>query len=391
MAGNTLLSISWITNEAAMILKNKLKFGNSVNRQYDNRFAQTGAKVGNSINIRKPIRPVGRVGMVAQYDDINETYVSLTLDHPFGVDLNYTTIDLTLSMDDFSRRYIAPAVARIANYVDEVGLQLYNQFSWMVGTPGTIPNTNLIYTTAGAILTEEATPDDDDLRSMILNPMSMATIQDANKALFNPAPTISEEYRSAKMPETTKALGWRWMGDSNVIPHTVGPLGGTPLVNGANQTGANLVTDGWTASAANRLKQGDIFTVANVYAVNPMNRRNTGRLRQFVVTGDVNSDGSGNATIPISPSLVGPTTATAANPLGITQFQTVNALPADNAPLTVVGAANTVSMQNLGIYRDAVVLGMADLDYPRGAVRAERVSDPDSAISIRVVEYYDGR
>ena len=133
---NTFLAISQITYEAAMILKNTSFFLRRCNTQYDDQFAQRGAKIGNVLNIRKPWRPVGRRGPVASFEGINEEYATLTLDQYFGVDMNFTTEDLTLTMDNFRRRYLIPAVTKIANYVDEVGLGLYNQIPWMVGTPG---------------------------------------------------------------------------------------------------------------------------------------------------------------------------------------------------------------------------------------------------------------
>ena len=378
---NQFLTISDITYEAAMILKNNLKLGSRVNRQYDSSFARSGAKIGNVVNIRKPPRFVGRSGQTAKFEGITEQYVALTLSTQFGVDLNYSSADMTLSMDNFRSRYLAPAVATVANKIDADGLALYNQVPWMVGTPGTTPNALLTYMTAGAILSEEAAPRD-DMRSLMLNPLSMATIADANKALFNPQTAIGEQYRSGLM---SQAAGWMWYEDQNVATHTVGALGGTPLVNGASQTGSSLITDGWTAAAATRLKKGDVFTIANVYAVNPQNRTSTGRLRQFVVTADSASDGSGNMTIPIYPAITPPNSdGTGA------QFQTVNASPANDAALTVIGSASTISPQNLGFHRDAIALAMVDLEMPRGAVEAERVSDEDAGISIRIVHYYDG-
>ncbi len=379
MASNQFLTISEITYEAAMILKNNLKFGSRVNRQYDNSFARTGAKIGQTVNIRKPPRFVGRSGSTAKFEGMQEQYVALTLSQ-FGVDMNYTSADMTLSMDNFRRRFLEPAIATVANKVDADGLALYNQIPWVVGTPGATPNALLTYMTAGAILSEEAAPRD-DWRSLMLNPISMATIADANKALFNPQTVIGEQYRQALM---SQAAGWMWYEDQNVAAHTVGPLGGTPLVNGAGQTGSTLITDGWTNSSASRLKKGDVFTIASVYAVNPQSRLSTGRLRQFVVTADC-SDTAGAITIPIYPALTPPN----ADGTGA-QFQTVNASPADNAALTVIGAANTISPQNLGFHRDAIALAMVDLDIPRGAVEVERVSDEDAGISIRIVHFYDG-
>ena len=175
------------------------------------------------------------------------------------------------------------------------------------------------------------------------------------------------------------AVGFEWYMDQNVNTHTVGPLGGTPLVNGSTATGATtLVTDGWTASAAARLKKGDIFTIAGVNHVNPQSRQSTGTLQQFVVTADVSSDGSGNLTAAISPAIK---TTTA--------FQTVDALPADNAAITVLGAASTQSPTGLAHHKDAFTLAMADLPLPKGTDMAARVSDDQLGMSIRLVRDYD--
>jgi hypothetical protein len=174
--------------------------------------------------------------------------------------------------------------------------------------------------------------------------------------------------------------------DQNVATHVVGPLGGTPLVNTsvANtvpgavpaQGDTTLTTDGWTAAAAARLKEGDVFTINNVYAVNPQNFQSTGELRQFVVTADVSSAADGSALIPIAPAL----RTTGA-------FATINAMPNDNALVTVLGAANTQSPQNMAFHRNAFALGMADLEMPP-SVRGSRVTDDELGVSIRVLEGY---
>ena len=146
------------------------------------------------------------------------------------------------------------------------------------------------------------------------------------------------------------AAGFKWKMAQNIYTHTVGPLGGTPLVNGGSQVGASIITNGWTAAAASRLKKGDIFTLAGVNAVNPITKVSTGALQQFVVTADVSSDGAGNLTAAISPSIV---------TSGSTQ--SVTGSPANGAALVVLGAANAVSPQNIAHHKDAYMLGCADL------------------------------
>jgi hypothetical protein len=211
-----------------------------------------------------------------------------------------------------------------------------------------------------------------------LTPATNASIADSLKGLFNPTPTISEQYKRGRMGT---AIGYEWDYDQNLPTHTVGALGGTPLVNGASQTGASLITDGWTAAAATRILQGDVFTIGTgatgCYAVNPVTKANTGELRQFVATADAASDGSGNMTISISPSI---TTSGGQ--------QTVVASPANNAAITVLGSANTVSPQNLVFHPDAFAVGFVDLPEPYTG-DAFRVTSEELGIAMRVWQSSD--
>jgi hypothetical protein len=371
---NTLLTISMITREALRVLENNLTFTKTVNRQYDDRFGVEGAKIGTVLNVRKPPRYVGRTGTAISIEDATETQVAVTLDTQFGVDISFTSEDLALKIDDFSKRFISPAVATIANKIDHSGLALYKSVYNSVGTPGTTPNALLTYLQAGVKLDDNAAPMDGD-RSVCITPMMQATIVDALKGLFQQSSAIASQYRRGQMGT---AIGFDWYMDQNCNTHTVGPLGGTPLVNGASQTGASLITDGWTSAAASRLKEGDVFTVAGVNSVNPQSRQDTGQLQQFVCTADKSSDGSGNLTATISPSI----TVSGA-------FQTVTGSPADNAAITVIGAASTVSPQGLLHHKDAFTLAMADLPLPQGTDMAARVSDSQLGMSIRMIRDYD--
>jgi hypothetical protein len=370
---NTLLTISMITNEALRVLVNNLAFTNRVNRQYSSKFAIEGAKIGTVINARKPPRYVGRTGTAIGVEDATETQVPVTLTTQFGVDISFSSADLTLSISDFSNRFIKPAIATIANKIDFDGLQLFKTVANSVGTPGTTPNSLLTYLLAGVKLDDNSTPMDGE-RSCIVNPLMQATIVDALKGLFQSSTEIKAQYEKGMMGT---AAGFDWYMDQNVGVATIGPQGGTPLVNGASQSGSSLIVDGFTAAAASRLVKGDVFTIAGVFGVNPQNRQSTGALQQFVVTAAVSSDAAGNATIPIFPAI----TLTGA-------FQTVTALPADNAALTVVGAANTVSPQGMAFHKDAFTFVSADLQLPRGVDMAARVSDPETGLSVRMVRQY---
>lgn len=372
---NTLLTISMVTKEALAVLENNLTFAKGVNREYDDQFAIGGAKIGDTLNVRKPARYVGRTGATLAVEDHTVTSVPVVLDTQFGVDLNFTSKELTLSIDEFSDRIIKPAMAVVANKIDSAGLiKAYQSTYNAVGTPGTIPTTLKTYLQAGAKMDYEATPRDGD-RSLVIDPSAQVEIVDSLKGLFQSGEQIKSQYEKGNMG---LAGGFKWSMDQNIPVHTVGPLGGSPTVNGAAQTGASLVTNGWTAAAAPRLNKGDVFTIAGVFAVNPQTRTTTGQLRQFVVTSAVSSDGAGNATIQISPAitLVG-------------SYQTVNALPAAGAAIVVLGAAGAVSPSHLAYHKNAFTLVCADLVLPKGVDMAARISDKQLGLSARMVRQYD--
>jgi hypothetical protein len=339
---NTLLTMSMITNEALAVLENMLTFSKGVNRQYDDSFSVKGAKIGDTLNIRKPARFVGRTGQAIGIEDVTETSIPLALNMQRGVDFTFTSADMALRVDDFSDRYLKPAIANVANAIDRDGLLLARNTVYnSIGTPGTTITSALPVLSAGAKMDDNACPRDGQ-RSIVWNPLSQAYLVDGLKSLFNASDKISEQYNTGNMG---KALGFKHSVDQNVVNQVIGPLGGTPLVNGAGQTGNSLVTNGWTAAAAARLNLGDVFTLAGVYSVNPQNRQSTGQLQVFVATSAVSSDVSGNATIPISPSIT---------PTGV--FQNVTAAPAAGAALTVIGAAGVTTPQNIAYHRDAFTL-----------------------------------
>jgi hypothetical protein len=375
---NTYLTISMITREALRVLENNLTFAKGVNREYENKFGVDGAKIGDTLNVRKPPKYLGRTGPNMQVEDATETSVPVRLNKQFGVDLSFTSTDLLLNIDDFSKRFLSPAVSRIANEIDYDGLSLYKDIYNTVGTPGTVPNALSTYLGASRKLDEEAAPMDEN-RSVVVNPEMQVTIVDALKGLFQSSGELSSQYKRGRMGV---AAGFDWAMDQNVNVHTVGALGGTPLVNGSPANGAtSIVTDAWTAAAATRLKKGDVFTVGtgsdSVYAVNPMNGQRTNQLRQFVVAEDAASDGSGNLTITV--------------PYGIfyegPSKNVSQALP-NNAAITVLGSANTVTPQGLAYHRDAFTLVTADLPLPNEGGMEGRMSDKQLGISIRLVRKY---
>jgi len=383
---NTLLTISKITNEALMVLENELTFTSEVNREYDDQFSISGAKIGATVNVRKPARFIGTTGPNLSVEDFNETSIPVTLNTQFHVDTQFSTADLALSLDLFSDRVIKPGVATIANRIDRDGLVLAkNNVANIVGTAGVPPTSLLTYLTGQAYLDSEGAPRD-GRRACIVEPFTSATIVDSLKGLFMPSQKISDQYEKGMMG--TDSAGMRWRMDQNVVSQTFGSYATATLAtNTATFTGS--LTSGWASSstitisattAAAPIQQGDVITIANVYAVNPQNRQpyGTNRLRNFVVTSAVTIASGGSASVTVSPAII-----TAG------QFQNVFvSATSSSAVVTPFNNTGTVSPQNIILHRNAETLACADLELPMGVVFAGRASDKELGLSIRVCRQY---
>ncbi len=373
---NSILTISMITREAMRVLENNLTFAKGVNRQYDDKFGVAGAKIGSTLNVRLPARYVGRDGPTLSIENQTENYAPLTLDTQSGVDVQFTSADLALSMDDFSKRFLEPAMANVANKIDANGLLQYKKIYQHVGTPGVTPANLTPYLSAQAVLDFAAAPRD-GMRSIVMDPNANATLVGALTTLFNPTREISDQYKDGNMG---KAIGAKFSMDQNIPSQTIGHwLTASPTVATTSTDGdTTIATQAWGNSAADILNVGDIFTIAAVHSVNPQSRKSTGQLQQFVVTAAMVNDGSGNSTITVSPAI---------KTSG--QGQTVDALPLINAAIVPYGASTVVTPQNLCYHRDAFILASADLPLPKGVDLAARVSDPRTGLSVRMVRAYD--
>jgi len=362
--------------ESLRILKNELTFTRGVNREYDDKFGVTGAKVGATINARKPPRYVGRTGQALQVEASTETYVPITLDTQFGVDISFSSADLTLSIDEFADRFLKPAMATVANKVDYDGLQLYKDVNNFAGTAGllnggSVTSTQVQQTILAARrkMTENGVPYSP--RNITVDPNSSANIVSGLTNLFNPSGTISKIFTNGALGDGV--LGFNFAEDANVAAFTPQAAGSLTAISSAPASGATTLA---VTTTAGTVPRGTVFTVAGVYAINPQNRQSTGSLMQFVVTADTVVTTSG--TLPIYPAYI---------PSG--QFATCTGTPAGTAAIVVLsGAVGAVPYaQNLAYHKDAFTLASADLLLPGGVDMAER--DNFDGISMRMVRQYD--
>ena len=366
---NSLLTPQMITREALRVLHNKLTFIGAINRQYDDSFAKSGAKIGDTLKLRLPNQFTVRTGATLSAQDISEQSVALQVGTQKGVDMNFSSVDLTLSLDDFSSRVLEPAMAVLAAALEADAVTMYKDVYQQVGTPGTTPNTLLTYLQARARLNNSLTPMDTN-RTAHLSPLATATIVDALKGLFQDSSAIREQYREGAMGRTA---GFDWFENPLVPTHANGNSVAGVQVTGAGQTGTTLNIKG--VASGNAFAHGTVFTIAGVYEVHPETKVATSRLQQFVVAADATMSGTTGA-LTISPSI---------NVTGATQ--NVSGSPADSAALAIVGSASTAYEQELAFHRDAFAFATADLVMPKGVDFAAR--EVYDGVSMRIVRAYD--
>lgn len=398
MATNSLLTSAKITRESMRILHNNLGFVKGVNREYSSQFGSTGGKIGNTINVRKPNRYVVQQGPAITPQGTSEGSTPLTLNRQWVVPMTFSSAELTLSIEDFSKRFIEPAMAKLASQIDLDCLKAACTGSYLdgvstgsnivnttIGTPGTTPGTGggsatgllqynapTVYLNAGKMLDFQAAPRDNQ-RSIVLDPSANAASVGSLSGLFNPQGIISDQYKKGLLGN---ALGFDFVMDQNIYTFTAGTraISSEITMQATWTSGATFAMTGGSAT----IKAGDTFTVASVYAVNPENQQSTGQLMQFVVTEDVTM--SGTTTVKIYPTPV-------VSGTGVANANVNRAPTASDAIVWTTGAASTVSPQNLAYHKDAFTLGTADLELPGGVDFASRESF--DGISMRLVRQYD--
>lgn len=367
---NTILTPTAVTREAQRILHQKLNFVGSINRQYDSSFAQSGARIGDSLKVRLPNQYTVRTGATLTTQDTSETSTTLQVATQKGVDLTFSSAELALSLDDFSARILEPAMAVLAANIEADALNMYKDVYQISDEDGVaVSLKSFLY--GRQKLNDSLAPQDSN-RSAIISTDHSVKLVDALKGLFHDSAAIKEQYKEGIMGRTA---GFDFYENTLLVPHTTGTAVKTTTytVNGA--VTANGSTSMVVASAGSTtFKQGDIVTVAGCFRVHPETKVSTGVLQQFVVTADY---AGGAGTVSFAPAIY--TSGGRQN--------VVAAGLANGSAIVKVGAAASETLTPSMVYhRDAFTFATADLVLPKGVDFAAR--EVMDGISMRTVRQY---
>jgi hypothetical protein len=370
---NSLLTIDMITRKALQVLENNLVITRNVNRQYDDSFAVSGAKIGSTLRIRLPDRALVTDGAALGVQDDNEQWTTLTVDSQKHIGVNFTSAEMAMSLDDFGDRVLKPRMSQLAASIDADVANVYNRVYNLVGTAGTTPATAAVLLAAQQKLNESAAPMGD--RYATVDPAANAGLVNGLSGFFNPGDTISKQFKSGMMG--TGVLGYNEINMSQSIrKFTTGSRTGAHTVTTTVST-QGQATINITGTGTQVINAGDVFTIAGVNMVNPQTRESTGSLQQFVCLATNTASGGAYTSVSISPAIY--TSASA--------LATVDAFPQSSAVVTFVGTASTVYPQNLVYHKNAIAFASADLLLPQGVDMASRAVY--NGISLRVVRQYD--
>lgn len=364
---NSLLTPTAVTRESLRVLHQKLNFVGAITRDYDDSYAKSGAKIGDTLKIRLPNQYTVRSGATLAAQDTTESSVSLQVATQKGVDLNFTSVDLTLSLDDFSKRIIEPAMSVLAANIEADALNMYKDVYQSVWNGGSAATYNKALD-CRVLLQRSLTPSND--RTMLLDPQAMADVIKDTKTLFQDQASIAKQFKEGMVG---RAAGFDW-GENTLLPsHSRGAADTAYVVN--TSTGITSGTASITvATGTGAASKGDVFTVAGVYSVHPETKVSTGQLQQFVVTADY---AGGAGAISVSPT---PITS------GAKQNVTIVSAGAGKA-VVWAGTASTAVQTGLAFQKGAFAFATADLVMPNGVDFAAR--EVMDGLSMRIVRAYD--
>src|SRR5574343_278108 len=363
---NTILTPTAVTREALRVLHQKLNFVGNITRDYDDSYAKSGAKIGDSLKIRLPNQYTVRSGATLSAQDTTESSVTLQVSTQKGVDLNFTSVDLTLSLDDFSKRILEPAMSVLAANIEADALNMYKDVSQSIWNGGAAATYNKALD-GRVILNRSLTPYKE--RTPLMDSTSMADLVKDTKTLFQDSASLAKQYKEGYMG---RAAGFDFNENTLMPSHTRGAANGSYTTN--TTALANAQSTMTVATGTGAMSVGDVFTIAGVVSVHPETKASTGQLQQFVVTA---AYAGGAGTVSFAPAMY----------VSGAQQNITTSSTSSTAAITFAGTASTAVQTSLLFQKGAFAFATADLVMPEGIDFARR--EVMDGISMRIVRQYD--
>lgn len=373
---NQFITTDLVSNTALAMFANNAPFVMTASRIYQDDFVSSGYKIGDTLQVRRQNHFIVGDGSVATPQSIIETVESIVVAHQYHALIAYTIQDLTLRIEDFSRLFISPAIQEIITQMEkDLGAAAEQELNFFTGTAGTPINSFTTVDTAGAKLLEQGV----NIASDAYMAMTVRDGSSLKGALLNNfTPVFNEDI------VRSSAIGHLSYFDifqsQNIKRHIAGAgprlnSGDTLLVNGAVASGNTIIMDGAAFTVTDYFVVGDVISIAGVQSVNPVGRASTGQNMQFVVTANASSDGAGNITVQVAPTIISDTL----NP----NRNVSNAIP-NNAAVTMVGSHN-VNVAYPARALDIVCPPLYKLQVPFASVAV----DPETGLSLAVTQTGD--
>jgi len=360
-----------VAKEALRIAHEKLQFIGTVDRQFDASFQYQGNRGpnGQTLRVRSPNmykrRQGSRIMSISDQAEVTQTITVATQD---GVDIGeFNSQELIQSVnsdgafDDLSKNYIQPAIAGLCSGIEADFIAYATKNTYQVaGTAGTALTDLAVVGSARAKLNQKLAPKDGQ-RYIQADSVTMASMVNGFKGLFQDSAQIKEQYREGMMGRTAMA-DWYENDRMWTMPNSADVAG---AINAGTLTSGitSLTVNGFSAAPV----EGMVFTIANVYDVHPETKTAQPHLKQFVITSATTT------TLNFLPAIIFDT----ANPR-----QNASGAPLTTAAITFVGAASTNYVQSLMYHKEAFQFITADLPIVDDAQKCVRVSK--DGLSIRV-------
>lgn len=380
--------IDYLTMESLRRLINKSQVAQFFNTDYNKSYTQE-FPVGETVRVKLPQRFLVRNGISYNPQPITRKYTTVTVDQIFGVDFEWDSVEAALraerGMDQIKAEYINPAMDQLASELDSrctrwATLNTNN----VVGTLGTTPTTNSVYLAAKQRLFENSCPEGP--KGMIVSAAMENAIANTNIVNFHPAPEVTAMFKEGSMG---RAFAFDWYCSNQLYSLTAGAWGGAVTVHGSNQSGNTLWVN---ATAGDTFMPGDVISIAGVNNANPVTRRSTGVLKQFVVVNALTAAGGGAAGDVLTIRAAGGAGDVAIVGPG-DQYQNVDSLPQNLAALTLYPGTTTpngkTGIQGLALHRDAFALVGVKLESPKATELTSQTRDPATGIAVRFVRMFD--